>query len=378
MPRDYSERASLLRLLAALLKGDSANPPAFHQRELFLDLARDHRVEHLAAWRVTERKGDVEAWFGATASGLREETRTLAVVDAVRNQEIASVLSHLAGIDGAQPLLFKGAALAHSHYPHSWLRPRLDTDMLVSPSSTASVFEALRTLGYERTSSTSGALVVAQASFTRTDVFGITHALDVHWKIANRHVIARVTSHGDLASRSVAVPALGEAAREVSRADALLLACLHRAAHHRDSEELLWLYDIHLIAQRLSSTDWAWVVAAARRGAVQTICHRGLALAVDYFSSPVPRQVMELLARARDEPSAIYVSKKLRLVDGLLSDLRALSVRDGVRLVAEHVCPPAEYIRKKYGLTSRRALLVFYARRIAAGVPRWFTLGGWS
>jgi hypothetical protein len=87
---------------------------------------------------------------------------------------------------------------------------------------------------------------------------------------------------------------------------------------------------------------------------------------------------MDVFARARDEPSSIYVSKNLRLVDGLLSDLRALSVRDGVRLVAEHVCPPAEYIRKKYGITSRRSLLVFYARRIAAGVPRWFAPGGWS
>ena len=378
MPRDYRDHASLLRVLATLVKGDDTSPPAFDQRPLLLALARDHRVEHLAAWRITERKGDVEAWFGAPASGFREEARTLAVVDAVRNEEIASVLAHLAGIDGAQPLLFKGAALAHSHYAHSWLRPRLDTDILVSPSSAASVFEALRTLGYDRTTSTSGVLVVAQASFARTDVFGVTHALDVHWRIANRQVIARVTSHGDLASRSVAVPALGEAAREVSRADALLLACLHRAAHHRDSEELLWLYDIHLTAERLTSTDWAWIVAATRRGAVQTICHRGLALAVDYFGSPVPRHVMELLACASDEPSSIYVSKKLRLVDGLVSDVRALSVRDGVRLVAEHVCPPAEYIRKKYGLTSRRSLLVFYARRIAAGVPRWFTLGGWS
>src|SRR4029077_4865821 len=125
------------------------------------------------------------------------------------------------------------------------------------------------------------------------------HALDVHWKIANRHVIARATSHGDLASRSVAVPALGEAAREVSHADALFLACLHRAAHHHDSEELLWLYDIHLIAEPLPSHDWACIVAAARRGAVQTICHRGLALAIDYFGSPVPRHVMDVLTRAR-------------------------------------------------------------------------------
>jgi len=233
-------------------------------------------------------------------------------------------------------------------------------------------------LGYERTPSTSGTLVSSQAPFTRKDDFGVTHALDVHWKIANWQVIARVTSHADLASRSVAVPALGPAAREVSHADALLLACLHRAAHHRDSEELLWLYDIHLIVERLTVSDWTFVVDAAGRGAVKTVCRRGLGLAVDYFGSNVPSQVLDGLAGARDEPSSIYISKNLRLVDGLLSDLRALSWRDRVRLIAEHLCPPAEYIRKKYGLTSRRSLLVFYARRIAAGVPRWFTPGGWS
>ena len=55
MPRDYSDRASLLRLLAALLKGDDTSPPAVSQRQLFLELARDHRVEHLAAWRTAQQ-----------------------------------------------------------------------------------------------------------------------------------------------------------------------------------------------------------------------------------------------------------------------------------------------------------------------------------
>jgi len=58
------------------------------------------------------------------------------------------------------------------------------------------------------------------------------------------------------------------------------------------------------------------------------------------------------------------------------SDLRALSWRNRVRLIAEHLFPPPEYIRRKYGLTSRRSLLVFYARRIVSGVPRWFATGG--
>ena len=377
MTRDYSDRASQLKLLAALVKGDRADPPPEHQQAL-LELAREHRVEHLAAWRIGARNGGLEAWFGAAADTLRDEARTLSVVDAVRNREIAAVLACLTAVPGAQPLLFKGAALAHSHYPHSWLRARLDTDILVSPSSTASVCEALHALGYERALSTSGTLVISQASFIRTDSFGVTHALDVHWKIANWQLIARVSSHAELTDRSIAVPALGASARAVSAADALLLACLHRATHHRDSEELLWIYDIHLIADGLTDADWSFVVAAARRGRVKAICARGLALTMDYFGSPVPPDVMRGLADGGDEPSSIYLSKDLRLVDALMSDMRALSFRDQLRLIAEHVFPPADYIRQKYGLTSRRSLLLFYVRRLAAGVPRWFVPGGWA
>lgn len=368
----------MLRLLAGLVKGDGVSPPAVHQRETLLELARDHRVERIAAWRIGESGGDVEAWFGTEASRVREDERAAAVVDAVRNREITAVLARIAGVDGARPILLKGAALAHSQYPHPWLRPRLDTDILVSPASTTPVFRILSTLGYERAASTSGTLVVSQASFTRVDDFGIMHALDVHWQIANWQVIARAASHVDLESRSVPVPALGPAARALSSPDALMLACLHRAAHHRDSGELLWLYDIHLLAERLTSADWTFLLEAAGRGAVQTVCRRGLALAIDRFGSPVPHHMMEALADAHDEPSSIYVSKDLRLVDGLISDLRALSWRNRVRLVAEHLFPPPEYIRSKYGLTSRRSLFLFYARRIVSGVPRWFATGGWS
>src|SRR5712691_1067429 len=110
MTRDYSDRASQLKLLAALVKGDRKDrPPPEHQQAL-LALAREHRVEHLAAWRIAALDDDIEAWFGAEADTLRDEARTRSVVDAIRNREIATVLARLAAVDDAQPLLFKGAA----------------------------------------------------------------------------------------------------------------------------------------------------------------------------------------------------------------------------------------------------------------------------
>ena len=42
----------------------------------------------------------------------------------------------------------KGAQLAYSHYPQPWLRPRLDTDLLVSPATATAPIDVLRALGY--------------------------------------------------------------------------------------------------------------------------------------------------------------------------------------------------------------------------------------
>jgi Uncharacterised nucleotidyltransferase len=378
MNRDYSDPPSRLRALAALVDGCPVDPPPSDQRDRLLALAREHRVEQLAAWQITKQHGDLSLWFGEAGEALQLEARSAAMVDAIRQRELREVLSRISRVGDARPLLFKGAALGYTHYPTSWLRPRLDTDVLISPSSTEEVFKALSEGGYIRVNSTSGTLVMSQASFVRTDTFDVSHAFDVHWRIANWHLIARVASHAELAARAVALPLLGSGARAVSDVDALLLACLHRAAHHRDSQELLWIYDIHLLVERFTSEDWALLLTMATRGQVKALCYRGLALAADLFNTSIPDHVVEDLAAAKRERSAIYLSKDIRLVDGLLSDLRTMPLREAIRLLVEHIWPPAEYMRQKYGVTSRRSLLACYARRLATGVPRWLSPGGWS
>jgi hypothetical protein len=115
------------------------------------------------------------------------------------------------------------------------------------------------------------------------------------------------------------------------------------------------------------------------RGSVKAVCARGLALAIDRFETPVPVDIARQLERWRREavrePSSVYLSKNLRLVDGLISDLRSLHVRAGMRLIAEHLFPPAEYMKKRYGARSRLSMLLVYARRIVAGLPKWFATG---
>jgi hypothetical protein len=371
--------AAVLRLLCGIVNGEDVEGGP-RERGLLPDLSREHRVQHLLAWRLRRRGADIRSWFGAAADELIQEVRNQSVVDAIRNEEVARVIAALAAVDGAMPVLFKGAALAHSHYPESWLRPRLDTDLLLSATSLRGAFEVLRSLGYEQATSTSGELVSYQASFERSDSFDIAHYLDVHWKIANWQVVADVLSHEEIAARAIPLPALGPHARAACPSDALVLACVHRAAHHRDSEELLWIYDIHLIACSLSGPQWTVALTSAEQGSVTAICARGLALAIDRFKTPVPVEVLRELDRwqlgAGRERSSVYLAKNLRLIDGLLSDLRCLDVRAAIRLVAEHLFPPAEYMKKRYGVRSRPSILLAYARRIVTGLPKWFATGG--
>ena len=283
----------VLTLLCAVMKGNDVLPPPPEQQDVLLDLAREHRVERLAAWRIGGAQLNV--WFGPAAEELRAEARAHAVAEAVHTCELRNVLEALASIGGARPTLFKGGALAHSHYPEPWLRPRLDSDILISPSEIDPAFASLRALGYEREIAISGTLVASQASFSRTDHFGLTHVVDLHWHIANMQVIAKMLPHDEVARRAVPIPPLGQHARAAAPADALTLACLHRAAHHRDSEELLWIYDIHLLAAGLSESEWNAVVATAEQGAATALCARGLTLAIDRFGTPVPTIVMRRL-----------------------------------------------------------------------------------
>jgi hypothetical protein len=154
-----------------------------------------------------------------------------------------------------------------------------------------------------------------------------------------------------------------------SAADALVLACVHRAAHHHDTRNLLWLYDIHLLAQGLSDEDWARVLSTARHGAVAALCARGLALAAVCFGTRVPDATAAALAAPTKEASRLFLADDVRPVARLASDLRALGSRDGVRLLREIAFPPRTYMRAAYGGTGWLPWL--YVRRVGRGVGKW-------
>jgi hypothetical protein len=160
----------------------------------------------------------------------------------------------------------------------------------------------------------------------------------------------------------------------LSDVHAVVLACVHRVAHHYGSDFLIWLYDIDLIARRLPPNDWREVAHVAAERKVAQVVRRSLARAATVFDTPVPADELGALANEPQELSAAYLSPR-RHVFAMLDDLRALpSWTDRVQLVREHLFPPERYMRSVYAPASAAPLPVLYVRRLMRGTRKWLRI----
>jgi hypothetical protein len=272
----------------------------------------------------------------------------------------------------------KGLPLAYTHYRSPDLRPRGDADMLIRRVEREAASDVLTELGYERVNTMRGELVSSQSSWIKLDGYGVTHSIDLHWRINNCQIFAEAASYDELLNDSVPIQVLG--ARALGPVHALLLACMHRVTHvsaawgvdetRHYGDRLIWLYDIHLLTSRMSLSELTAFVRLAVERRLKTICIDGLRHSQRCFGTPLPDQILAALSAAGPpEPSARYLAPgRLRF---LLRDIRSLSnVRDRLRLVREHLFPPAEYMRKKYSVSGRASLSILYLRRAVQGIWR--------
>jgi hypothetical protein len=359
-------------MFEAILRGEPVPWPALQlSPEAFLSSCEHQGLTGLVFARTLNRSTGWD-WPSAVLDALAQAVRARTAQDLLRRAEVTRVLDALAGA-GLSVLLLKGTPLAYSVYPVPAARPRTDTDLLIPCRHVDRLRETMAGLGYETPPFCSGDLLFCQFPLQRTDTFGIVHRFDCHWRISTQPVFADVLTFEDAAARSIAVPALGDHARTLAPADALLLACVHPVMHHRNARSLLWMFDIHLLAAALSPEEFERFTGRAIATKVSAICAEQLRAAAATFGTPVPGAVMRgLTAAERVEPSAAYLEQGRRWRNELLASLRGLPRwRDRVRLLREVAFPAADYISQAYGFERLRfgaALLpALYLHRIMAG-----------
>jgi hypothetical protein len=357
-------------VLSALLRGEETRWPYAGDAApaAFLALVASHGLQPLIARQI--RRGIL---LNAPASLVQPLARAAVQHAAIEGRlaaEVRRTVSALAD-DGVPALLLKGTALAYTHYPHPCLRPRTDTDLLIRPDGRAAAFARFEGLGYEALNMTAGDFVLHQRTYTRVDRLGVRHVYDLHWKIAGPQTVAEALRWDDLAGTAVTIGALGGQARAPDDAHALLLACLHRMAHHYDNPRLIWLYDIHLLASRLGDEAMRAFMPRCIEKGLAEMCIRSLALARERFGTQLPGEV-DAHARVLADASRPVYHADVRPIEILAANLQALpSWRHRLRLLREHVFPPAAFIRRRYGVASPLALPGLYAHRLLTGVWKW-------
>src|SRR5262249_37883793 len=150
---------------------------------------------------------------------------------------------------------------------------------------------------------------------------------------SNRPGFTGMFSYEELAANAVRLDGLdGNVPDDVA---ALLLACVHRVAHHRNDRSLLWVYDIHLLFNRLDEPGRERFARMARAKRIASICAAGLKEAVVALGTIVPTAIEDRL-RVAGEPSAALLGERPWRGDIRLSDLTRLEgVRARVKFVKE-------------------------------------------
>ncbi len=336
-----------------VLRGEAAQWP--EDPSPLVELFEEHAVAPLAYARLPH-------------PALREIALRAAAAELLRLTDLRALLEGFAR-HGVPVLIIKGTALAYEVYDAPELRPRADTDLLIDRADVDKARAVLAELGYEARVLSGDPHANRQQAFARTDSFGVEHVYDLHWDIANTPIVRDALRFDELLARSVELPRIGAAARALSRIDALLLACIHRVAHHHDSDRLIWLYDIHLLRGAMSRAEHEefWRRAAERR--VVAICDRSIELAEQWFARHSHDRAPSIPA---DEPSASFLDRNRSRGAALAADLKSLGWRARLERLRDLALPPAAFIRAAFPRAPRAALPLLYLYRGARGVLRLF------
>jgi hypothetical protein len=373
-----------LAVIAAVLGGADVPYPgdAFPEfADRLLDLSALHGVEALLDASLPQ-DAVLASWPRALRDRLRKFTHSRAALELLLEREVRAILSRLADAQ-VDALLIKGTPLAYDLYPQPYLRTRGDTDLLVRESQRPQADQVLRDAGYRAGPAVGGDLASCERSYTKTDSLGAGHEVDLHWRLSNLQIYARSLTFDELRAVAVPVRGLGPAALSPCAVHALLIACMHRTSHlhahyfvdgvpHLEANRLIWLYDIHLLARRLSSEEWAEFVDLATVKGLRAVCLDGLRATRHQLGTILPEDILARLdATGQPERSAGY------LVTGRWRrwwvELGAVAGwRQRARLISQWLFPPADHMLQRYEARSRCLLPWLYLRRaVFRVVQRW-------
>lgn len=276
-------------------------------------------------------------------------------------------------------IALKNSGIARGLFPEPAGCPMGDVDVLVDPAQFRAAHSILLRLGYtldSRSPLEAQGLEEAErdggAEYTFPLADGSTFWLELQWRpVAGRWIRAeQEPSASELIARSV--PITGSAVRLLCPEDNLLQVCLHTAKHSFVRAPGFRLHtDVDRIVRRCP-IDWNLFVSRAKALRVCTAVYLSLRIPSELLKTPVPQEVLDALFPG--QPKVRLMLRWLQNVGLFDPDKRKWSkpgyivfnmmLYDDWQGLVRGVFPDATWMRRRYGIQSRPALVWCYARRI--------------
>lgn len=257
-------------------------------------------------------------------------------------------------------LIWKGAALAYTHYQDPSLRPRVDSDIFILQSDKQKLFSTLKEHGY--TLEPNQQDLLGQISFSKK-INQLTVIYDIHWDLFAQQTLKSLFNFEELWStrkRLSHVPGF-----TVSAPAALCLACLHWVAHHHSSEEAFWSTDIQLLSANHSTDWWSSFKKLCDDKKISFLIHKTLERA--HVESP-----WRAAEWSDDEPYTYLLLPERSLWIDFKKDWSRLSMSERISMLYRHLFPQNSYMRYKYNVSEGGTVLPYYVIRILKGFTKIF------
>lgn len=360
-------------LLCSALRGEPV-PWTEHSETEFSDAVLQwseyHGVQALLSAHL-EAASDGYGWPGSIRGQLRQSSRAAVAFDLLRAHLIGEVGAAFAR-QGIEALIIKGEALARLVFPKPHLRTRVDTDLLISMRHIEPVREAMTGLGFQVVSPI---YKTHQFSCIKEGRDALVQ-LDIHWRVLNAPQFARVISFEHAVDRAIPVPGLA-GWRTLGPEHSMLLACMHlKGSTFHDENRLIWLYDIHLMADAMTSEQMNSLVDEAVLHDVLEECIDGLKAAQLRFRS---RQAQVLIDRLAAYRPVIRKTHRNRFATSnlalLIDDMKCLpNARARAALLRELFLPTPAELMEKYNKSNRNWLPWLYAQQLLGGIAKRLSL----
>jgi hypothetical protein len=237
-------------------------------------------------------------------------------------------------------LIYKGAALAESHYPHPAARSRVDTDLWLAPEHVASAHQILLAQGFSAEASNFSAVVLPERSYLRSD-HGAVVRLDLHWRCSARPWLSAALSFPQIWAQALPMQPF-QALRQPDPPDALLLSVVHLYGHHRNLPRWIWLLDMHLLWQAMAPEPQRMCIERARQRGILCLLQAGLQAANACFDTDIA-QAMQARAPRPEAARAFLQPNSMWL------DVRLGSWRERAQIVQGRLLATPELLHARFG-----------------------------